>query len=97
MKKTIKDIDVNGKTVFLRVDFNVPLSDNGEVLDATRIENELPTISYLLKNNAKVIICSHLGRPKGEVVPKLSMIHVAKYLIKCLHCKIHFSSLSLVL
>ena len=91
MKRTIKDIDVNGKRVFLRVDFNVPLSDTGEVLDATRIESELPTISYLLKNNAKVIICSHLGRPKGEVVPKLSMIYVAKYLIRCLHCKIYFS------
>lgn len=91
MKKTIEDINVNGKRVFLRVDFNVPLSESGEVIDATRIESELPTISYLLKNNAKVIICSHLGRPKGEVVPKLSMIYVAKYLIKCLHCKIHFS------
>lgn len=92
MKKTIKDIDVSGKRVFLRVDFNVPLSESGEVLDATRIENELPTIAYLLKNNAKVIICSHLGRPKGEVVPKLSMINVAKYLIRCIHSKIRFSS-----
>ncbi len=90
MKKTIKDIDVNEKVVFLRVDFNVPLSQSGEVLDATRIFNELPTINYLLKNNAKVIICSHLGRPKGEVVPKLSMLSVAKYLVRCVHTKIRF-------
>ena len=92
MKRTIEDLDVKGKRVFLRVDFNVPLDESGNILDASRIIAELPTIKYLLKKGAKVIICSHLGRPKGEPNPKLSMVSVAKYLVQHLHCKVRFSS-----
>lgn len=91
MKRTISDIDVKGKKVFLRVDFNVPLDESGNILDASRITAELPTIKYLLSKGAKVIICSHLGRPKGEPNPKLSLVSVAKYLVTVLHCKVRFS------
>ena len=92
MKRTIKDIDVANKRVFLRVDFNVPLDDNGLITDDTRIRVELPTIRYLLQHNAKVIICSHLGRPNGEKNPKYSLLPVAKYLVKELLGRVFFVS-----
>lgn len=92
MKKTIKDIDVANKTVFLRVDFNVPLDESGMITDDTRIRVELPTIRYLLQHNAKVIICSHLGRPNGEKNPKYSLLPVAKYLVKELLGRVFFAS-----
>lgn len=91
MKRTIKDIDVQGKRVFLRVDFNVPLDDSGNITDASRIVKELPTIKYLISHGARLIICTHLGRPKGEPNPRLSTIVIAKYLVGVLHCKIKFS------
>lgn len=91
MKKTIDDIEVSGKRVLLRVDFNVPVDDSGNVTDASRITAELPTIKALLSRGAKVIICSHLGRPKGEPNPKLSLVSVAKYLVNVLNCKVKFS------
>ena len=79
-KVTIKDIDVNGKKVLLRCDFNVPLDENLNITDKTRIIAALPTIKYLLEHNAKLILCSHLGRPKGEVKKQFSLAPVAKEL-----------------
>ena len=81
-KKTVKDIDVKGKKVLVRCDFNVPQDENGNITDNTRIIASLPTIKYLLENNAKVILCSHLGRPKGEVKKEFSLLPVAKELSK---------------
>ena len=84
-KKTIKDIDVKDKKVLVRCDFNVPLdSETGEITDNRRIRGALPTIKYLLENNAKVILCSHLGRPKGEFNNKYSLKPVAEELSKLL-------------
>ena len=80
-KKTIRDIDVAGKRVLVRVDLNVPLSeDTGEILDNIRIKSVVPTISYLVDRKARVILCSHLGRPKGKPVDSLRMAPIAKRL-----------------
>ncbi len=82
-KKTIRDIDVKGKRVLVRVDFNVPLSE-GTVSDDTRIRAALPTVQYLLDGEAALILCSHLGRPKGKVVDELRMDPVARRLSELL-------------
>lgn len=79
-KKTVKDICVKGKKVLVRCDFNVPLDENKNITDETRINAALPTIKYLLDNGAAVILCSHLGRPKGEFNMKYSLAPVAKRL-----------------
>ena len=83
-KKTIKDIDLKGKKVFVRCDFNVPLDENRNITDNRRIVGALPTIKYLLEQNCKIILCSHLGRPKGEVKKEFSLEPVAKELSKLL-------------
>ncbi len=79
-KKTVEDINVTGKKVLVRCDFNVPLDADGNITDENRIVGALPTIEYLIKNNAKVILCSHMGRPKGEFNMKYSLAPVAKRL-----------------
>ena len=90
-KKTVRDLDVAGKKVLLRVDFNVPLNDKGEITDDTRITASLPTIQYLLEQKAAVILMAHLGRPKGQVKPELSLAPVANHLGKLLGKKILFA------
>ena len=90
-KKTVKDIDLKGKKVLVRCDFNVPLDENGNITDNTRIVAALPTIKYLLENNCSVILCSHLGRPKGEFNEKYSLKPVAKELSKLLEKQVIMS------
>ncbi len=90
-KKTIRDIDVNSKKVLVRVDFNVPLNKEGEITDETRIQAALPTINYLLQHKAKVVLCSHLGRPDGEFKMKYSLAPVAKRLASLLTAKVTFA------
>lgn len=83
-KKTIEDIDVKGKRVLARCDFNVPLDENKNITDDKRIVEALPTIKYLISNGAKAILCSHLGRPKGEFNMKYSLAPIAKKLSELL-------------
>ena len=83
-KKTIKDIDLKNKKVLVRCDFNVPMDENKNITDNRRIVAALPTIKYLLDQNCKIILCSHLGRPKGEFKPEYSLAPVAKELSKLL-------------
>ncbi len=79
-KLTVEDVEVKGKRVLVRCDFNVPLNDKQEITDENRIVGALPTINYLIENGAKVILCSHMGKPKGNPVPELSLAPVAKRL-----------------
>lgn len=91
-KKSVKDVDVKGKKVLLRCDFNVPLNkETGEITSDKRIVESLPTIEYLLKNGAKVIACSHLGKPKGEFKKDLSLAPVAKHLSALLKMPVAFA------
>lgn len=89
-KQTLKDIDVRNKKVLVRCDFNVPLDNDGNITDDKRIVSSLPTINYLLKNGASVILISHLGRPKGEPNPKYSLLPVSKKLCELLGKKVIF-------
>ena len=81
-KVTVRDLELDGKKVLMRCDFNVPLDKELNITDKTRIVATLPTINYILEHNAKLILCSHLGRPKGQVVPEMSLAPVAKELSK---------------
>ncbi|MHA1167924.1 MAG: phosphoglycerate kinase [Candidatus Hodarchaeales archaeon] len=87
-KKTVKDVSLNGKKVIMRADFNVPLDKNLNIMDETRILSALPTIKYILKNSASLILMSHLGRPKGRRIPELSLKPVAKSLERQLKLKV---------
>ncbi|HEY5284227.1 MAG TPA: phosphoglycerate kinase, partial [Polyangia bacterium] len=82
--KTIAELDLQGRRVFIRVDFNVPLTPAGGVSDATRIRESLPTITHAIERGARVVLASHLGRPKGRVKPELSLLPVAAYLAEAL-------------
>ena len=77
-KKSVEDLRVSGKKVLVRCDFNVPMDESKNITDDRRITSALPTINYLIKHDAKVILMSHLGRPKGEPNPKYSLEPVAK-------------------
>lgn len=90
MKKTVRDIDVKGKHVIVRCDFNVPLSAEGTITDDIRITSAMPTVNYLIQQGAKVILMSHLGRPKGEANPKYSLKPVAERLTQLLKKEIKF-------
>ena len=90
-KKTIQDIDVQGKKVLVRCDFNVPLNEKGKITDDTRIKAAIPTIKNLMDRGAKVILCSHLGRPKGEVKKELSLQPVADELTYLLNTDVKFA------
>jgi len=90
-KKSIDDIEVRGKRVLVRCDFNVPMVD-GVITDVNRLEGAIPTISTLVKRGAKVILCSHMGKPKGEPIPELSLAPVAERLSEMMGQKIHFAA-----
>ncbi len=91
MKLSIKDLDINGQRVFIRVDFNVPLK-NGVIGDDTRIKSSLPTIEYALAQGATVVLASHLGRPKGKVNPDMSLRPIADLLTQLLGKPVAFAT-----
>ncbi|MBR6798497.1 MAG: phosphoglycerate kinase, partial [Firmicutes bacterium] len=95
MKKTVRDIDVAGKKVLVRCDFNVPMKD-GVITDDIRITSAMPTIEYLVENGAKVILMSHMGRPKGEAKPEYSLAPVAKRLSELLGKDVIFAASDIV-
>lgn len=82
-QKSVRDVEVKGKRVFVRVDFNVPVED-GKITDDTRIRETLPTIKYLIENGAKIILASHMGRPKGEFVDSMRLTTAAERLSELL-------------
>ncbi|MBM3297330.1 MAG: phosphoglycerate kinase, partial [Candidatus Aminicenantes bacterium] len=89
--KSLSDLSVEGRTVLVRVDFNVPLDEAGRIRDDTRLRASLPTLNELLGRKARLVVCSHLGRPKGQAVPKLSLRGVAARLSELLGKEVRFS------
>lgn len=87
---SLNQLDLKDKTVFMRVDFNVPIGPNGEITDDTRIQAALPSINFILNANAKLILASHLGRPKGKPEPRYSLEPVATHLANLLNCEVLF-------
>lgn len=96
-KKTLKDYNFQGKKVLVRCDFNVPLDENQNITDDRRIRSSLPTIQYLIEEGARVILMSHLGRPKGEANPKFSLLPVANRLSELLEKEVVFAKDDLVI
>jgi len=90
-KLSVKDLSIKGKKVFVRVDFNVPFDEDMKITDDTRIRSSLPTIKYILEQGGIPVIASHLGRPKGKVNPKMSLVPVARRLTELLHRKVIFA------
>lgn len=90
-KKSIRDIDVNGKKVFIRVDFNVPMDENQNITNDKRIRATLPTLNYLLENNAAIILACHVGRPKGQRVPELSVKPIVARLSELLGKEVNYA------
>ncbi len=88
---TLDEVDVNGKRVFVRVDYNVPVDEHGAIVDDTRIRETIPTINYLIDRDAKIILASHMGRPKGERKPEYSLYPVAKRLERLLGFPVKFA------
>jgi len=91
-KLSVRDLDPKGKRIFMRVDFNVPLNDAGQITDDTRIQASLPTIQYILERGGRLILASHLGRPKGKVNPKMSLKPAATRLAKVLGKPVAFAT-----
>ena len=89
---TLKDADVNGKTVLVRADLNVPMADDGAVSDTTRLDRLVPTLRHLTQRGAKVAVLSHFSRPKGKVVPEMSLEPVAAALGEALGATVQFAS-----
>ena len=83
--KTLKDLEIDGKRIFIRCDFNVPKDEFGNITDDRRIREALPTIKYLLDIDAKIVLASHMGRPKGEIDPKYSLEPIAQRVTHLLH------------
>ena len=96
MKKTIRDIDLKGKRVLIRCDFNVPLDSNQNITDDTRIRAALPTLEYMVKQGAKVVVMSHLGRPKGKAAAEFSLAPVAVRLAELLGKQVEFADSDVV-
>src|SRR6266540_1835401 len=90
-KKTIRDIDLTGKRVLMRADYNVPINDDGSITDDYRIQQSIPTIEALLAKDVKLVICSHLGRPEGPDDKKLSLKPVAERLHELLGKEVLFA------
>jgi len=91
-KLSIRDVDLKGKVVFMRVDFNVPLDDQGAITDDTRIRASLPSIRLAVDRGAKLVLASHLGRPKGKVNPKVSLRPAAERLSTLLDKPVSFAT-----
>src|SRR5580704_10376239 len=91
-KLSVRDLDLNGNRIFMRVDFNVPLNDAGEITDDTRIQASLPSIQYIVERGGRLILASHLGRPKGKVNPKMSLKPAATRLAQLLGQPVAFAA-----
>ena len=96
MKKTIRDIELKGKRVLIRCDFNVPLDSNQNITDDTRIRAALPTLEYMIEHGAKVVVMSHLGRPKGKAAAEFSLAPVAVRLAELLGKQVEFADSDVV-